>query len=210
MPIQSAATSAHFLYSSGKMTALGTLGGWDSYATGLNASGQVVGQAVTGNGVHAVLYSNGTTTDLNNLIAPSSGWTLGYAGAINDSGQIAGWGTTSSGLQAFLYSNGKVTGLGTPCSPYNVENGMNAKGQVVCGGNNGHAFLYSDGTMTDLGTLGGWYSVANGINSDGQVVGWADTSSGSQHAFLYSNGTMTDLNNMIAPGSEWTLLRQQP
>ena len=52
---------------------------------------------------HAFLYSNGTMTDLNNLISPSFGWTLESATAINDNGQIVGYGLGPSGqTDAFL------------------------------------------------------------------------------------------------------------
>ena len=70
-----------------------------------------------------------------------------------------------------------------------------------------HAFLYSgSGTMQDLGTLGGKASAAGSINNSGLIVGDADTSSGADHAFLYTgSGPMEDLNNLIAPGSGWTL-----
>jgi hypothetical protein len=36
-----------------------------------------------------VYYGSGSIQDLNNLIEPSSGWTIDDADAINDSGQIA-------------------------------------------------------------------------------------------------------------------------
>ena len=84
---------------------LGTLGGTASFARGINDSGQVVGDAVTSGGAdHAFLYSgSGSMQDLNNLIAPASGWTLGEATAISDSGQIVGYGTNPSGqTHAFL------------------------------------------------------------------------------------------------------------
>jgi probable HAF family extracellular repeat protein len=60
--------------------------------------------------------------------------------------------------------------------------------------------------MSDLGTLGGDFSEGLGINDSGQVVGYSLTTvEGDQHAFVYSGGTMTDLNDLIAPGSGWTL-----
>jgi probable HAF family extracellular repeat protein len=94
-----------FLYSKGKMTDLGTLGGATSIANGINDNGQVVGWSDTPGNAHrrAFLYSGGKTTDLNNLIAPASGWTLEEAAAINDQGQIAGSGTNPQGRgRAFL------------------------------------------------------------------------------------------------------------
>ena len=62
-----------------------------------------MGSAYIGGHLRAFLCSNGTATDLNNVIASSSGWTLTGAGAINDNGWIVGYGTNSSGQSdAFL------------------------------------------------------------------------------------------------------------
>jgi probable HAF family extracellular repeat protein len=95
------------LWSNGTMTDLGTLAAPyndHSCATGINASGQIVGSSyfAENNTAHAFLYSNGTMTDLNTLIDPSSGWTLEEANAINDSGWIVGTGTISGQQYAFL------------------------------------------------------------------------------------------------------------
>jgi probable HAF family extracellular repeat protein len=66
-----------------------------------------VGDSNTPNGAdHAVIYRNGTMTDLNTLIDPHSGWTLGTAFAINNKGEIVGVGTNASGQSdAFLLSS---------------------------------------------------------------------------------------------------------
>jgi probable HAF family extracellular repeat protein len=50
------------------------------------------------------------------------------------------------------------------------------------------------------------WSKASGINDSGQVVGSSAIDDGSPHAFVYSgNGPMQDLNDLIPPGSGWTL-----
>ena len=91
------------------LTPLGTLGGNSSYAEGINASGEVVGEATTSAGAtHAFLYSNGTMTDLGTL----PGGLGSQANAINSGAEIVGASDTATYAHAFLYSNGTMTDLG--------------------------------------------------------------------------------------------------
>jgi probable HAF family extracellular repeat protein len=90
-----------FLWQNGTMTDLGTLGGDNSRAFGINSQGQVVGtaQIAQGDVYHAFLYSGGTMIDLNAQLPANSGWTvISDANSINDNGQIAGTGITASGF----------------------------------------------------------------------------------------------------------------
>ncbi len=66
-------------------------------AFGINAAGQIVGEAGNDVLLHAFVYSNGVSTDLNSLISPGSGLTLNSAVSINDLGEIVGYATDSSG-----------------------------------------------------------------------------------------------------------------
>jgi probable HAF family extracellular repeat protein len=88
-----------FLYSGGSFTDLGNLGGFytNVFPNAINAGGQIVG-TISGyeTSVHAFLYSNGTMSDLNDLIDPGLGWTLLRASGINDNSQIVGSGINAS------------------------------------------------------------------------------------------------------------------
>jgi len=76
---------------------LGTVNGdMNSYATAINASGQVVGLSATEDlGIHrAFLWAKGgPMLDLNSLIPPNSSIYLNWAFDINDQGEISGIGT---------------------------------------------------------------------------------------------------------------------
>src|SRR4051794_13893475 len=110
-------TTRGLRYSGGSTLNLGTLGGADSRASGINASGQVVGRSTTAAGVsHAFVWTPGGTggvatnpqmKDLN----PSG--LASQATAINATGKITGYVTVPAQGQktqdrAFLYSNGTL------------------------------------------------------------------------------------------------------
>lgn len=101
---------------SGSRHDLGTLGGTNSYAWGINEPGQVVGEAqIVGNlSYHAFLYSNGVMTDLNTLIPADSGWELIRATRINDAGQIIGYGIVNGEIHGFLLTPVNITPTPTP------------------------------------------------------------------------------------------------
>jgi probable HAF family extracellular repeat protein len=84
-----------------------------SFAWGLNDAGNAVGSIKDGTGTnHAVLWSNGVATDLNDLIDPSSGWFLSEALDLNEAGFIVGQGINPAGqIEAFLIG---VAGTGGP------------------------------------------------------------------------------------------------
>ncbi len=111
--------------------------GFNTYsgAEGINALGQVVGYSDTSpanltpgclsGARHAVLYNNGTLTDLNLAIGAGTGWCLQYASAINDKGQIAGSGIAPDGL-VHAYLLNPVTAVPEPGAGALLAAGLSA------------------------------------------------------------------------------------
>jgi probable HAF family extracellular repeat protein len=134
-----------FLWQHGSMTDLGNpLGGTITFANGINNRGQVVGTALQGQFVeHAVLWQDGTATDLGTL-----GGQLSEAFAINSSGVVLGDSTTASmpfTFDPFIFSKGTMTDLYTLLPPgvgfTNLSvgiNGINDSGQLVCNAVDSH------------------------------------------------------------------------
>jgi probable HAF family extracellular repeat protein len=151
----------------------------DGVANAINDKGDAVGQ--TGdctNPFHAVLWHNGTPTDLGTL----GGLQLNPLD-VNNRGQVVGVAFSPDGttIVGFLWENGIATDLGTiPPDVFSVAIGINDKGQIVgdscdeffdC-----RAFLWQNGTMTELNSLirdpnAPFLENANSINSRGQIAG---------------------------------------
>ena len=159
---------------------LGTLGGLQSSAAAINASGQVVGYSDNNNPsspeVHAFLYTGGSMHDLGTL-----GGTYSSAPGINNGGQVVGFSLTSGNdFHAFLYANGSMNDLGTLGGTGSQAYAINTAGVIVGNASTSSgatdAFVDSGGVMTDLNSLinpnSGWVlQGATSINDAGQIVG---------------------------------------
>jgi probable HAF family extracellular repeat protein len=109
---------------------LGTLGGSEANATGINDRGQVVGYSNTTTGaIHAFLWEDGTMTDLGTL----PGGIQSQAYAINSRGQIVGGGSDASGdMRAVRWEDSTIVDLGTlPGGRLSQALAINNRGQVV-------------------------------------------------------------------------------
>ena len=165
------------LFEAGSVIDLGTLGGNESGAFGVNDRGQAAGCAantVTDSfgfcfGVpeqrRAFLWQDGAMRDLGTLGGPDA-----LAEFVNDRGQVAGWSLLDStpnpatGIPTqhpFLWQNGVMKDLGTIGGTAVFEiNNLNRRGQVVGGMNvagdqSFHPFLWDGQSLRDLGTPGG-------------------------------------------------------
>jgi RHS repeat-associated protein len=210
---------------------LGDLGGHNTLANYVNASGQAVGGGHVSSGQNHAFLTNagGAIVDLGNQIglpSPSN------ANAINDAGTIVGSMTASDGLHAFRYRpTGALDDLGTVSdgstatdqigATYHGSNAadVNAQGQVAGWfAKEGalHAFRYTDEVgFEDIGSLAGGLTIAWAINDSGTVgaSSWVPGTPATfdvqrfGHAMVFDNDIVgpVDLNDLIDPALGWTL-----
>ena len=171
-----------FTYQSGKTTVLGLLpgaGGIFTGASGINASGEVVGSGDNAaSDERAWEYLGGVMSDIGTLGGPQAS-----AAAINAGGQIVGFSQTSTDADdGFLYQGGKMTDLGLNVLP----DGINIHG-VIVGEGPGGAFVGTAGHLQNLNSLVPGYTLTNAvaINDNGQIVAQGNNNtSGQGDAFL--------------------------
>lgn len=157
----------------GTVQRLGTLGGGSSFASGINSSGVIIGNAPTPDGqFHGWVFKNGVMTDLGTFGGVSSS-----ADGINSSGDIVGryQPGIGQGPHAYVLRQGVFKDLGVLDS-FSGANAVSNSGLIV-GEGGGDSFLHAvlwdnSGRLSDLGTLpGSTFSSASSVNSGGTIVG---------------------------------------
>lgn len=190
-----------FLWSSGKMSDLGALGGNDpdSIATGINErGGEVVGLSVAdgdtynGQNVRGFVWAAGRMAALATLGGSHAG-----PAAINNRGQVVGQSQLPGDAvsHAVLWTHGRANDLGgtVPGDVSSAAVDITDQGRIVgqsCASTGGacRAALWVHGSAVDLNTLisgsSGWQLTgAAAVNERGQIVG-DGIHDGEPHAYL--------------------------
>lgn len=203
------------LWVDGVPTDLGAIEG-NSAAWAINNGGQIVGWSDTSLLSTAMLWENGSWTDLGadmNAAGSSVAWD------ITESGVVVGQASLDGGFPAGFIWSGAGTGVneGTP-DGYNggANKGVNEAGYTV-----GHAYFFGDPDRAMMGEpdgRGGWvehdigpagyaFSIATEINDAGTIVGFANDGRGAWNAAIFtldrdnpvvSLGTLPELENSEA------------
>jgi probable HAF family extracellular repeat protein len=172
-------------------------------ARDINDVGDIVGNANAGGTDlgHAVLWSDGSVTDLGTL----GNGPYSEALAINNVGQIVG----ISSQHGFLFTPGSGLRDLTPESDQGAATDINDAGQITgyktaLGGY--HAFRWHAEQFLDLGVLAGFAdSFGYAINGIGQVAGHSGTASGNSERFVrFTDGTgLEDLGGAGEHNALW-------
>ncbi|HXU04593.1 MAG TPA: FG-GAP-like repeat-containing protein, partial [Polyangia bacterium] len=181
----------------GLLEDIGTLQGGTTHATGLSASGTVVGSSwVAGSpstGIrrlgHAVIFDDPLVgiVDLNNYVDPTQ-WTLISASEIAGN-YVVGSGDHRGVVRAFRLNiaTGEIVDIAGGWEGETYGTGVNSGGDVVgwghpdAAGTQQAAFVYTDSIgfkkLNDMvGAASGWdLRVPNAINVAGDIVGWGYT-----------------------------------
>lgn len=182
---------------------LGTLGGNNALAMGIDDNDRIVGYSTLAGEAQtrAFVWQNGVMTA---LAAPGNA-TESYAYDISNTGYIVGVALGPNPAKPYVWRNGTVTTLPIPSSSRTGgANAVNDAGESVGTyeisqtAGTFMAVRWKNGQRVDLGSLGGSYvySTANDINNFGDIVGTSNSAAG-YTGYLYRNGVMYDLRSLV-------------
>lgn len=187
------------------VTDLGSLGGTETFITGVNSSGTAVGGSTDASGrLRAFIWQDGSMQSIEPPVL--DGFTRSFATGISNSGKVVGIFDNQESCDfptckavAFVYDKSvqvlpslAVPPYGLPMTRgYGVSNSGYVVGTSVTSEGWLRGFVFRNGAMRELGTLGEAFAV----NSKGVAVGMA-TVTGGYHAVRFRGDTVQDLGTL--------------
>ncbi len=186
------ATCSQAQFSVASFEWLGTLGGTESFAFGVNSFGKTTGWSLNSSLATRAFFYDSAMSSLPLL----AGWNSAEGHDINDQDWIVGSASTAAGTVSFMYQLGTPTELtGISGATDMTAWGLNSAGTVVGSAtfaSGDRAFIHSGGIGQILGPLpGGNTRYAGDINDSGWIAGSGIVSTDigpRERAFRY-NGT---------------------
>jgi probable HAF family extracellular repeat protein len=193
-------------YKNGQLTDIGSLGGPDTLAYGINDLSKITGVSDLTDDFydHAFLYSDGVMKDLGGL-----GGSFSEGNDLNDFDVVAGdsYLPGDEFEHGFLWEKGSFKDLGTFGGGNSFALSVNLFGEATgqadlpgftdAGDPVTHAFVYSHEKMTDISPKGSDYSLGYRMNDLGEVTGTVHVNNNSEfHAFVYRGSRFIDLGTL--------------
>jgi uncharacterized membrane protein len=196
-----------FILDKTKYTFLNAPGAQQTNCWGINKSGEVVGDTITGNAEVAFIYAKHKFTTL--PLPDSSNGAVAYG--INDAGTIVGTYVDSANNQhGFTYSATSTTSFDVPGAFATAGIAINAKGELTVqaydSDGNAYSYLLSNGAYLSLNFPQSQATYVHSINDAGLIaMGWVDTN-GQEHGGVLNTADGI-YYNVDYPGSGYTEIR---
>ena len=194
-PGSATSPTAAFTFAGGAYQTLTVPGSTVSVATGINATGLIVGVYEDLAGVRRGFANNAGT--FSNVDFPGASNT--QAIGVNDAGQIVGDYVDAAGVEhGFVSNGGTFTTIDFPGATATVAAGINAAGDIVgqwLDATGSQGFLLQAGVFTPINFPLATSTTAFGINDTGEIAGYYTDAAGNTHGFVYA----------LRPSAQWTL-----
>lgn len=175
-------------------TTIDVPGGFATRPTGVNDTGEIVGQFFDDNGRHGFLYKSGTFSTLGPPGALQS-----VAADINNAGHIVGSFTDSAGEHGFLNVGGAFMTIDFPGATFTSALAIDNAGRIFGGFVSADDFSYFIAEGSNFTAFPSFpYHAVNDFNGSGRVVGTVDDHQVSGFVMDLDGG---NLDQFLYPGS---------
>jgi hypothetical protein len=202
------AQTTAFTFSGGAYQILAVPSSTASIATGINATGLLIGAYADLVGdIHGFASNGGSFSDVD---FPGSTRTLAIG--VNDVGQIVGSFTDGASVNHGFVMNGSgaFSAIDFPGATSTEAAGINTAGDIVgvwSDSTGSHSFVLHAGLFSPIAFPLATTTTAFGINDAGEIAGSYTDAAGNQHGFVLADGAFSSVDVAGAAGSQLTRIK---